>query len=80
VVSLHSTSYTVQNLILDLASTDPDLKVIEALREECAAVLEESGGNWTFDAVKKLRLLDSTIRESIRLTPFANVGLPRTVS
>jgi hypothetical protein len=70
----------VQNLILDLASTDPELKTIEALREECTAVLEESGGNWTFDAVKKLRLLDSTIRESIRLTPFANVGLPRTVS
>ncbi|KAL2787112.1 cytochrome P450 [Aspergillus keveii] len=79
VVSLHSTSYTVQNLILDLASTDPELKTIEALREECTAVIEESGGNWTFDAVKKLRLLDSTIRESIRLTPFANVGLPRTV-
>ncbi|KAL3486287.1 cytochrome P450 [Aspergillus germanicus] len=79
VVSLHSTSYTVQNLILDLASTDPKLQVIEALREECATVLEESGGTWTFDAVKKLRLLDSAIRESIRLMPFANVGLPRTV-
>ncbi|CEN60225.1 hypothetical protein ASPCAL02666 [Aspergillus calidoustus] len=78
-VSLHSTSFTLQNLILDLASTDPELKVMEALRSECATVLEETGGTWTFDALKKLALLDSVIRESIRLTPFGNIGLPRTV-
>ncbi|KAL2837981.1 cytochrome P450 [Aspergillus pseudodeflectus] len=78
-VSLHSTSFTLQNLILDLASTDPELQVMEALRSECATVLEEAGGTWTSDALKKLSLLDSVIRESIRLTPFGNIGLPRTV-
>ncbi|KAJ0415833.1 cytochrome P450 [Aspergillus carlsbadensis] len=78
-VSLHSTSFTVQNLVLDLASTDPELNVIGTLREECATVLEESGGTWTAEAVKKLRFLDWAIRESIRLTPFGNIGLPRTV-
>ncbi|KAL4925061.1 cytochrome P450 [Aspergillus undulatus] len=80
VISLHSTSFTLQNVILDLASTDPSAGVIDALREECRSVLQESGSSsWTYEAVKKLRLVDSAVRESMRLTPFANVGLPRTV-
>ncbi|KAI1172623.1 ent-kaurene oxidase [Nemania sp. FL0916] len=76
-ISLHSTSYTAQNVILDLACVDPN--VIETLREESGRVLEEAGGKWTRQAVTKLKLVDSVIRESMRLTPFNSVGLPRTV-
>ncbi|KAK2745533.1 hypothetical protein FQN57_003658 [Myotisia sp. PD_48] len=78
-ISLHSTSYTVQNVILDLFSTDPELGFVDAMREECAQVLEEAGGSWTFDAVKKLKLVDSAIRESMRLSPFGTIALPRRV-
>jgi hypothetical protein len=53
---------------------------VETLREECAAVLKEFGGSWTRDAVKKLKLVDSALRESIRLQPVNIIGLPRTVS
>jgi hypothetical protein len=69
-----------QNFILDLFSTDPALGYVEILRAECARVLEEAGGTWTRAAVIKLTLVDSAIRESMRLQPFAIVGLPRTVS
>lgn len=55
------------------------MRHIEAMREEASGVLKEEGGSWSFSAVKKLRLIDSAIRESMRLTPFASVGLPRTV-
>ncbi|KAL4756767.1 cytochrome P450 [Aspergillus foveolatus] len=80
VISLHSTSFTLQNVILDLASMDPADGVVELLREECRSVLAASGStSWTYEAVKSLRLLDSAVRESMRLTPFANLGLPRTV-
>ncbi|KAL3462037.1 cytochrome P450 [Aspergillus heterothallicus] len=80
VISLHSTSFTLQNAILDLASMDPSDGVVGLLREECRSVLAKSGSTlWTYEAVKKLRLLDSTVRESMRLTPFANLGIPRTV-
>ncbi|KAI0857660.1 cytochrome P450 [Xylaria cubensis] len=75
-ISLHSTSYTAQNVILDLACADPS--VIPILREESARVLKEAGGEWTRQAVAKLKLVDSTIHESLRLTPFNSVGLPRT--
>ncbi|KAI1775357.1 ent-kaurene oxidase [Hypoxylon cercidicola] len=76
-ISLHSTSYTTQNVILDLCRAEPSW--IAALREESARVLKEAGGKWTRQAVTKLTLIDSTIRESMRLTPFNSVGLPRTV-
>ena len=76
-ISLHSTSYTAQNVVLDLASADPS--IIPILREESARVLKEAGGQWTRQAVTKLKLVDSTIRESMRMTPFNSVGLPRKV-
>jgi hypothetical protein len=78
-ISLHSTSFTVQNVILDLFSSDPALGFVDALRDEAASVFAKFGGTWTRDAVKELTLIDSMIRESMRLNPFAIVGLPRTV-
>ncbi|KAF4631714.1 hypothetical protein G7Y89_g6425 [Cudoniella acicularis] len=78
-ISLHSTSFTMQNVILDLYNGENSRDLVEALREECAAVLKEASGSWTRAAVQKLKLADATIRESMRLTPFASVGLPRTV-
>ncbi|KAG6358351.1 hypothetical protein INS49_014235 [Diaporthe citri] len=78
-VSLLITAYTCQNLLLDLFSTDPRLGYVEALRDECARALAESGGTWDHTAVKKLRLVDSAIRESMRLNPFGSVLLPRRV-
>ncbi|CAH0051925.1 unnamed protein product [Clonostachys solani] len=79
-ISMHSTGYTAQHIILDLAKSDKSLGYIQALRDEAAAVLKASGGEWTRQSVTKLRLTDSTIRESMRLSPFFSVGLPRTVS
>jgi hypothetical protein len=78
-ISMHSTGYTAQHVILDLAKSDPSLGYIQALRDEAGAVLKEAGGVWTRKAVTNLRLVDSTIRESMRLSPFFSVGLPRTV-
>jgi hypothetical protein len=78
-ISLHSTSFTVQNVILHLFSQDPSLGFVEALRELCRTVLAEAGGSWTRDAVRKLTLVNSTIREPMRLSPFGTIGLPRTV-
>lgn len=66
-------------MILDLFSSDPALGYVDALRDEAASVLAKFGGCWTRDAVRELKLIDSMIRESMRLNPFAIVGLPRTV-
>ncbi len=68
----------MQNFILDLFSTDPSLGYVDALREECAAVFHEHG-SWTRSAVEKLTLVDSAIRESMRLSPVGTIMLPRKV-
>lgn len=79
-ISMHSTGYTASNVIRDLVRQDPSLGYIEALRHESASVLKEAGGSWSRQAVTKLHLIDSTIRESMRLSPFFSAGLPRRVS
>lgn len=79
-VSLLTTAYTAQNILLDLFSTDPSHGYVEELRKECAAALAEAGGVWTLDAVRKLRLVDSALRESMRMNPFGSLLLPRKVA
>ncbi|RYP12038.1 hypothetical protein DL765_007498 [Monosporascus sp. GIB2] len=69
----------MQNMILDLYGPDTSTDAIQALREEAAQVLGDAGGSWTREAVQNLKLIDSAIREAMRITPFACIGLPRTV-
>jgi hypothetical protein len=79
-VSMLTTAYTAQNLILDLFSTDPSLHYVDILRQECEDAIRESGGEWTPSAIQKLLLVDSAIRESMRMNPFGTLTLPREVS
>lgn len=78
-VSMHTSAFTLQALLQNLAASDPNKGYIETLRHECETVLREADGQWTREAVQKLVLLDSTIRESMRMSPFSIFGLPRTV-
>jgi hypothetical protein len=79
-VSMHTSAFTLQALLQNLAASDPRDGYIDTLRDECKKVLDDAGGKWTREAVQKLVLLDSTIRESMRMSPFSIFGLPRTVS
>jgi hypothetical protein len=80
-VSLHSTSYTIHNVVLDVFSNDFGGDLIQAMREESTQAIHSTGNNksWTREAVLKLRLVDSVIRESMRLWPFGTIGIPRRV-
>ena len=40
---------------------------IEPLRSEAEAAIEESNGEWQFSTIKKLRQMDSFLKESQRL-------------
>ncbi|KAI0435912.1 cytochrome P450 [Xylaria telfairii] len=78
-VSMHTTSFTMQNFILNLFSSDPSLGYVETLRNECEQVILKAKGVWSREAVQQLRLVDSAIRESMRVSPFSVFGLPRTI-
>ena len=80
VVSIHSTSFTMANALLDLYSSDPAFGFVDGLREECERVLSKAKGVWSKDAVSELSRFDSSIRESMRVSTFGIVALPRRVS
>ncbi|KAF7531947.1 hypothetical protein G7054_g8381 [Neopestalotiopsis clavispora] len=79
-VSMHTTSYSVSNVIVNLFSSDPSLGYVETLREECRRVLAQNNGVWTRKAVQQLRLMDSAIRESLRVSSFSSVYDPEGLS
>jgi len=67
--SIHTTALTLTKVLFDLASRP---EYMQPLREEAEAVLAEEGGVFTHEAVRKLDLFDSFLKESQRLSP---VGL-----
>ncbi|KAI1496403.1 cytochrome P450 [Biscogniauxia marginata] len=81
-VTLNGVAFTVHHILLNIVSSEPSLGYIEALREEfeeCEDAVGEAGGIWSLEAVRKLKLMDSTIRESMRISPFSSVVMARTV-
>lgn len=78
-VAIHTTSQTTTDVILDLYSSPNKKKFVAELREECERALEASGGKWTKDAVNSLIRVDSTIRESMRLSGLSDVATTRMV-
>ncbi|KAJ9646320.1 hypothetical protein H2199_002369 [Coniosporium tulheliwenetii] len=76
-VGIHTSSITAMNAVLNIWSAPPHVAV--ALREEAATVLREHDGVWTKVAVGKLVLLDSTLRESMRISAFKGRGVERLV-
>ena len=76
-VSIHTSSLTFTNVILDLVSSKSEY--IEELRTEVATVLNECGGVWTKAALARMIKLDSVFRESARLNTSVAVGLRRKV-
>jgi cytochrome P450 len=62
-VSIHTTSLTLTNILLDLASHP---EYIQPLREEMEATIREDGGVMQKTTLRKMRKVDSFIRESFR--------------
>ncbi|KAK0742392.1 cytochrome P450 [Apiosordaria backusii] len=69
--AIHTTVLTAQNILLDLASSDPSLGYIDAIRKETSEVFKEEKGTWTKDGLASLHATDSAIKESMRFSYFA---------
>ncbi|KAJ4390619.1 hypothetical protein N0V93_004215 [Gnomoniopsis smithogilvyi] len=76
-VSIHTSSLTVTNLVLDLMSSK--VEVLDEIRDEITSVLAETQGVWTKTAMYKMIKLDSAFRESSRLNTLTAVALRRVV-
>lgn len=65
-VAIHTTSDLLTVVLVDLARNQ---EIIEPLREEITAVLRNGG--WQKTSLTDMKLLDSVLKESLRLKPIA---------
>ncbi|EUC40519.1 hypothetical protein COCMIDRAFT_41156 [Bipolaris oryzae ATCC 44560] len=78
--AIHSTSSALTGIIYDLVAM-PDIH--DALRDEIQAALEANGGVLSPQALYSMKLMDSFIKESMRLNPASfgrSVGYPFVMS
>ncbi|KAH8691177.1 cytochrome P450 [Talaromyces proteolyticus] len=74
-VALHTTSDLLTQVIYNLCGRDD---LICALREEIITAIREEG--WKSTTLYKLKLMDSTIKESQRLKPIGIIAMNRIAS
>lgn len=80
-VSIYTTTYALANCLLDLFSSPSRHDFVSGLRAECHTVSVAHGGSLdTKEAIDELYRCDSTVRESLRVSAFGVVGLPRIVT
>ncbi|KAK0653658.1 Cytochrome P450 monooxygenase trt6 [Lasiodiplodia hormozganensis] len=64
--AIHTTSSALTRVLFDLCQ-HPEW--VEPLREEVRRVLAEEGGEWRKSTLLKMRLMDSVLKESQRISP-----------
>ncbi|KAM0809589.1 putative Cytochrome P450 [Seiridium cardinale] len=72
VAAIHTTSDLLAQVVYHVGKNQ---ELLKALREEIVAVL--SDGGWKESTFPRLRLMDSVLKESLRLKPSAMVSLRR---
>ncbi|CAM1505774.1 Fc.00g114110.m01.CDS01 [Cosmosporella sp. VM-42] len=76
--AIHTTVLTGQSWMFDLLSTPPEDGILDTLRDEIRAHMPASG-HWTKASLASLLRVDSSIRESQRLSNFAATLIERMV-
>ena len=74
--AIHTTTMTIANLILDMASSPGCLEDIQA---ECKGPSQKYGSEWNRVRLADMVVVDSSLRESMRLSSFGSITLTRNV-
>ena len=77
--AIQSSVITACNLLLDLAAFDHTELLFEHMRHDISAELEAESGAWTKKSLSRMAILDSAIRESMRLGGFVSRGVLKMV-
>lgn len=78
-VSTYTTAYAFANCVIDLYGGNERDDTIDGLRAELSRITQKHGGVSTKAAIDELYRLDSTVRESMRISAFGIVTLQRIV-
>jgi cytochrome P450 len=77
--AVQSSVITSCNLLLDLAAFDHTEALFEHMRRDIAVELDAENGAWNKTSLSRMVILDSAIRESMRLGGFVSRGVLKTV-
>ena len=77
--AIHTSTMTSAAMLLDIASVAEDQRCIGLLRSECTSMSQMYGGTWSRARLRNMHRLDSTIRESMRVSSFNTKGTRRKV-
>ncbi|KAI1778088.1 cytochrome P450 [Hypoxylon cercidicola] len=73
-VSTYTTTYALVNIIINIYGSDSRADILAGLRSECDRVAEAHHGLTTKEAINQLYRVDSAVRESLRVSPFAVIA------
>jgi cytochrome P450 len=79
-VAIYTTTFALANCLVNLYSSNSKNEYIDGLRSECSRVAADHDGLTSQTAIDRLYRTDSTVRESMRISPFDVVALFRHVS
>ncbi|KAI1413681.1 cytochrome P450 [Hypoxylon sp. FL1857] len=74
--ALHTSSMAITHVIFDLCAMP---EYVEPLRSEAQAALAQENGEWQLSTIKRLRRLDSFLKESQRVNQSTFLGFDRKV-
>jgi cytochrome P450 len=77
--AVQSSVITSCNLLLDLAAFDQTEPLFDHIRRDIVVELGAEKGAWNKHSLSRMAILDSTIRESMRLGGFVSRGVLKTV-
>lgn len=78
--AIHTSSFTITNLLLDFFSSDTAASAVQILRTEMETVYSENGNKWDKASLAKLVKTDSALRESMRISTFMTHGMDRIIA
>lgn len=78
--AIQSSVITSCNLLLDLANSDRTPNLFNLICQEVEMELEAENGAWNKNSLSRMVILDSTLRESMRLGGFVSRGVLKTVA
>lgn len=77
----HNTISSAEHLLLDILSAPQERQCLETLRNEAERLDQSFGSTWNEPRMSKMVILDSTLRESLRLrTPSSRTVLRKVVA
>lgn len=76
---VHTTSMSGCSFLMDILSCPPEHEIIETLRNEVQTIKHSTDGTWTVADLERATLLDSSIKESLRLHGLSALNPSRRV-